>query len=156
MRISSSIHVTANGILFFFMAKYYSIVCVCVCVCIYLLYSFICRWTFRLFLCLGYCKQCCHEHWTLPNYGEKPGYLNSWSDQLWHWLGSYLPLDLCPWCSIFVACFALWYSQGFPILSFWPLIPSYHHPPFILCPYSALFFSTGPMASWHYCSWIVA
>ena len=32
MRISSSIHVTANGILFFFMAKYYSIVCVCMCV----------------------------------------------------------------------------------------------------------------------------
>ena len=36
-------------------------VCVCVCVCVYLiyaphlLYSFICRWTFRLFPCLGYC-----------------------------------------------------------------------------------------------------
>ena len=35
--------------------------CVCVCVCMYLiyashlLYSFICRWTFRLFPCLGYC-----------------------------------------------------------------------------------------------------
>ena len=22
-----------------------------------------CRWTFRLLLCLGYCKQCCNEHW---------------------------------------------------------------------------------------------
>ena len=33
--------------------------------CIYilhLLYPFICRWTFRLLLCLGYCKQCHHEH----------------------------------------------------------------------------------------------
>ena len=28
-----------------------------------LLYPFICRWTFRLLPCLGYCKQCCNEHW---------------------------------------------------------------------------------------------
>ena len=30
--------------------------------CIYvphLLYPFVCQWTFRLFPCLGYCKQCC-------------------------------------------------------------------------------------------------
>ena len=34
--------------------------------CVYvphLLYPFICQWTFRLLLCLGYCKQCCSEHW---------------------------------------------------------------------------------------------
>ena len=33
--------------------------------CIYvphLLYPFICRWTFRLVPCPGYCKQCCNEH----------------------------------------------------------------------------------------------
>ena len=33
--------------------------------CLYiphLLYPFICRWTFRLFPCLGYCEQCCYEH----------------------------------------------------------------------------------------------
>ena len=27
------------------------------------IYPFICRWTFRLLPCLGYCKQCCCEHW---------------------------------------------------------------------------------------------
>ena len=27
------------------------------------LYSFICQWTFMLLPCLGYCKQCCYEHW---------------------------------------------------------------------------------------------
>ena len=34
--------------------------------CIYvphLLYPFLCWWTFRLLPCLGYCKQCCSEHW---------------------------------------------------------------------------------------------
>ena len=29
----------------------------------HLLYPFICRWTCRLLPCLGYCKQCCYEHW---------------------------------------------------------------------------------------------
>ena len=29
----------------------------------HLLYPFICRWTFRLLPCLGYCKQHCSEHW---------------------------------------------------------------------------------------------
>ena len=31
-----------------------------------------CRWTFRLLTCLGYCKQCCNEHWgacIFSNYG---------------------------------------------------------------------------------------
>ena len=27
------------------------------------LYSFICQWIFRLLPCLGFCKQCCSEHW---------------------------------------------------------------------------------------------
>ena len=34
--------------------------------CIYaphLLYLFLCWWTFRLFPCLGYCKQSCNEYW---------------------------------------------------------------------------------------------
>ena len=33
--------------------------------CIYvpcLLYPYLSQWTFRLLLCLGYCKQCCSEH----------------------------------------------------------------------------------------------
>ena len=29
----------------------------------HLLYPFLCRWTFRFLPCLGYCKQCCNEHW---------------------------------------------------------------------------------------------
>ena len=27
------------------------------------LYPFLYQWTFRLFPCLGHCKQCCNEHW---------------------------------------------------------------------------------------------
>ena len=29
----------------------------------HLLYPFLCPWTFRLLPCLGYCEQCCSEHW---------------------------------------------------------------------------------------------
>ena len=29
----------------------------------HLLYPFLCGWTFRLLPSLGYCKQCCSEHW---------------------------------------------------------------------------------------------
>ena len=28
-----------------------------------IVYPFLCWWTFRLFPCFGYCKQCCNEHW---------------------------------------------------------------------------------------------
>ena len=31
--------------------------------CVRRLCPFLCRWTFRLLPCLGYCKQCCSEHW---------------------------------------------------------------------------------------------
>ena len=59
MKISRSIHVTANDITsFFFIVKQYSVVYVP-----HLLYPFLCRWTFRLFLCLGCYKYCCSEHW---------------------------------------------------------------------------------------------
>ena len=40
---------------------YTHILCVRVCIS-RLLYPFICWWIFRLFPCLGYCKQCCYEH----------------------------------------------------------------------------------------------
>ena len=38
--------------------------------CIYAphLHLFIFQWTFRLFPCLGYCKQCCYEHWDAYNF----------------------------------------------------------------------------------------
>ena len=29
----------------------------------HLIYPFLCQWTFRLLLCLSYCKQHCYEHW---------------------------------------------------------------------------------------------
>ena len=62
MIIPNSIHVAANGISsFFFMAKYYSSVCVLAHK--HLLYPFIRQWTLRLLPCPGYCKQCCCEHW---------------------------------------------------------------------------------------------
>ena len=38
----------------------------------HLLYPFFYQWTFRLLPCVGYCKQCCNEHWgacIFLNYG---------------------------------------------------------------------------------------
>ena len=57
MRVSRSVHMSANNqILFFFWWS---------SILLYyvrrLLYPFICRWTFRLCLFLGYCKYWCHE-----------------------------------------------------------------------------------------------
>jgi len=64
--------------------------CVCVCVCVnlfhdwvvlhciyvpYILYPFLCQWTFSLLPCLGCYKQCCSEHWDaciFSNYGFSP------------------------------------------------------------------------------------
>ena len=38
----------------------------CVCPATpHLLCPFLCQWTFRLLPCLGYCKQCCNEHWDI-------------------------------------------------------------------------------------------
>ena len=37
--------------------------CLCVYTVPYLLYPFLCQWTFRLLPCLGYSKQCCNERW---------------------------------------------------------------------------------------------
>ena len=59
MIISSCIHVAANGIISFFFCGWVVFYCIYVP---HLLYPFICRWTLRLFPCLGYCKQCCYEH----------------------------------------------------------------------------------------------
>ena len=59
MRMSSFIHVAANGIISFFF--YGRIVFHCIDVP-YLLNLFICWRTVRLFPCLGYCELCCCEH----------------------------------------------------------------------------------------------
>ena len=43
---------------------------------------FFCRWTFRLFPCLGYCKQCCGEPWgacIFSNYGFLRVYDQEWN-----------------------------------------------------------------------------
>ena len=36
---------------------------ICHCIYVHLPYPFLCQWTFRLFPCLGSCKQCGNEHW---------------------------------------------------------------------------------------------
>ena len=55
MILSRSIHVVANGIISFYgWAVLHTHT--------YFFYPFICRWTFRLFLYLGYCEWCCYEH----------------------------------------------------------------------------------------------
>ena len=45
-------------------------------------YPFICRWTFRLLPCPGYCKQCCDEHWGTPRSGTAGSYGSSISSFL--------------------------------------------------------------------------
>ena len=53
-----SIHVAANDIVsLFFIAEQYSVLCI-----YHIFFIHSCQWTFRLFPCLGYCKQCCYEH----------------------------------------------------------------------------------------------
>ena len=50
-----------------------------------LLYPLVCQWTFMLSPCLGYCKQCCNEHWGacifsgmfLPGYMPRSGIAGS-------------------------------------------------------------------------------
>ena len=51
--------------------------------CIYYIffYPFPCWWTFRLLPCLGYCKECCSEHWgagSFSNYGFPWIYAQEW------------------------------------------------------------------------------
>ena len=59
MTFSRSIYVPANGIIsFFVMAEWNSIVYVHTTS-----YPFLYWWTFRLLPHVGYCKQCCNEHW---------------------------------------------------------------------------------------------
>ena len=46
------------------------------------LYPFICQWTFRLLLCLGYCEYCCCEHrdaCMFLNYGFLGKYAQKWN-----------------------------------------------------------------------------
>ena len=53
MIISRSIYVIADDILsFFFVTEQYSIVYIL----LHCLYPFICKWTFKLFPCLAYCR----------------------------------------------------------------------------------------------------
>ena len=77
MIISRSIHVAANGIISYFLwlsniPQY---------ICTTSFYPFIFRWTFRFLPCLGYCKQCCSEHWDAcicSNYGFLWIYAQEW------------------------------------------------------------------------------
>ena len=63
-------------------------------ICPYLLCSFTCQWTFRLLPCLGYCKQCCNEHWGacifsgmfLPGYMPRSGIAGSCGSSIFRFL----------------------------------------------------------------------
>ena len=57
MIISSCIHVAANGIISFFLW----LTSIPLFICTTFSLSIICSWIFRLFPCLGSCKQCCYE-----------------------------------------------------------------------------------------------
>ena len=67
----------------------------------HLLYPFICHWTFSLFLCPGYCKQCCREHrgtYDLLNYSFLRVYTQEW-DCWVIWQFSIQLLKEPPYCS---------------------------------------------------------
>ena len=87
MIISSSIHVAANGIISFFF--YGRVVFHCIYVP-YLLYPFLCRWTFRLLPCFGYCKSWCFEHRgaciVLSSYTPRSGIAGSYGNSIFSFL----------------------------------------------------------------------
>ena len=58
--VSRSVHVAASGIVSSFL--------ILLCVHVHLHHSFLCQWTFRLPACLGYCQQCCGEHWVYVSF----------------------------------------------------------------------------------------
>ena len=69
----------------FCVAEWYPIVCVCVCVCVCVhtpyLCPFTCWWALGLCPHLGYCKQCCCEHWSVCiflNFGFLQMYAEEW------------------------------------------------------------------------------
>ena len=86
MIISSCIQVAANGIITFFFYGWVVFRCIWIP---YLLYPFVCQWTFMLFPCFGYCGYCCYEHgvqvyfwikvlsWYIPRVGVAGSYTNS-------------------------------------------------------------------------------
>ena len=59
-----------------------------------LLYPLVCQWTFMLSPCLGYCKQCCNEHWGacifsgmfLPGYMPRSGIAGSCGSSIFSFL----------------------------------------------------------------------
>ena len=80
LRISSCIHVAANGII---LVKTWKNLNVHQQMnrLPHLLYPFICQRTCRLLLCFGYCKQCCNEHQgacIFLNYGFLQIYAQEW------------------------------------------------------------------------------
>ena len=78
MIISRYIHAAADGIIFWLLNGWVIFHCI---YAPYLLYPFLCRRTLSLFPCLGYCKQCCSEHWgecIFLNYGFLHMYAQEW------------------------------------------------------------------------------
>ena len=66
MAVSMSIHVSANGTVFFLCLSNIPTIYIHTHTHIYMYHSFFihpCWWTLSLFPCPGYCKQCCNEYY---------------------------------------------------------------------------------------------
>ena len=86
-------------------------------------YPFLCWWAFRLLACLGYCKECCNEHWgayIFSNYVFLWIYVQEWVYGIAESYGSSKSsvLKQSPYCSLYVAVsgYIPNSARGFPFL----------------------------------------
>ena len=99
----------------FCVAEWYPIACVCVCVCVHTphLCPFTCWWALGLCPHLGYCKQCCCEHWSVCiflNFGFLQMYAEEWDFTSIKWQKVeqvlFIPqIYICQKCHIFFFCY---------------------------------------------------
>ena len=84
---SRSIRVVVNGIIsFFFFFILFNGWAVFHCIYVpYLLYPFLCLWTFRLLPCLGYYKHHCTEHWGACIFSDY-AFLSVYAQQWDYWI----------------------------------------------------------------------